>query len=204
MPIEFRLPAHLTQDTAITHVVPSRYRKLRLPIHDTAAAFVSGKWGVLLKQQVHVAESFYAELYIEPTADLSITVVVSQPVIIMQAIVTGNTRMIHPGSHIQLQAGKMGLQYLSPDVEYTIKLTAGQTFRSIYFQTPVTLLDELADTYQQLKEMLRAINTDSSFSTHLPYIRLSASVRMEIEKMKNCPLTGQARTQYYKDRKSVV
>ena len=204
MPIEFRLPAHLTQDTAITHVVPSRYRKLRLPIHDTGTAFLSGKWGILLKQQVQVAESFYAELYIEPTVDLNVTLVVSRPVIIMQAIVTGSTRMIYPDNHIQLQSGKMGLQYLSPDVEYTIRLMAGQPFRSIYFQTPVTLLDELADTYQQLKEMLQTMKTDSRFSAHLPYIRLSASVRTEIEKMKNCPLTGQARTQYYNNRISDV
>lgn len=204
MPIEFRLPGHLTRDAVVTHVVPVRYRKMRLPIEDATAACISGKWGTFLQQQVQVADNSYSELYIEPAEDISVTLVVSQPVIIVHTVVAGNARMIFPDSHIQLQSGKIGLQYLSPEVEYTIQLQAGHPLRSVYFQAPVTLLQELADTYPQLKDMLKTMRSGSGYSAHLPYIRLSAAVRTEMEKMKNCPLAGQARTQYYGNRISDV
>lgn len=204
MPIEFQLPGHLAQDAVVTHAVPARYRKLRLPVEDTTALFMSGNWGTLLKQKVHVGDGFYCELYAEPTTDIEMRLSVTAPSIIMQTMLSGSLRIVYPDGRMQLQPGKIGMQYLAPGVTYTISLTAGQQYRSIYFQTPVTMLEELADTYPQLNDMLDAMKTDSTFSTHLPYIRLSAAVRSEIEKMKNCPLTGQARTQYYNNRISDV
>jgi AraC-like DNA-binding protein len=200
MPIEFRLPGSLTGDAVVTHAVPARYRKLRVPVEDTSVSCISGKWGTFLQQQVEVAENCYCELYIEPAAEITVELVVSRPVIILHTILTGNCRMTYSGNHMLLQSGKIGLQYLSPDVTYTISLSNGQPFRSIYFQTPVTLLEELANAYPQLKDMLQTMNADSSFSAHLPYIRLSAAVRTEMEKMKHCPLTGLPRTQYYTNR----
>jgi AraC-like DNA-binding protein len=204
MPIEFRLPDHLLKDVVVAHAVPSRYRKLRLPIEDTAAFFVSGKWGVLLKQKVHVGDSFYCELYAEPMTDMDLQIAVTEPVIIMQAMVTGSARVAYPDGRMQLQPGKVGMQYMAPGVIYTISLTAGQQYRSVYFQTPSAMLEELTDTYPQIKDMLRTVKASSGFSAHLPYIRLSAAMRSEIEKMKNCPLTGQARALYYNNRISDV
>jgi AraC-like DNA-binding protein len=204
MPIEFRLPEHLIQEAVVTHVVPARYRKLRLPVEDAVASFTSGKWGTLLKQQVHAADSFYCELYAEPLTDITLSFSVTRPVIIMQTMMTGSARINYPDGRMQLQAGKLGLQYLAPGVLYTVSLTAGQQYRSAYFQTPAALLEELEDTYPQLHDLLRAMQNESGFSSHLPYIRLSAAVRTEIEKMRNCPLTGQARAQYYHNRISDV
>lgn len=204
MPIEFRLPDHLAQDAAVTHAVPAHYRKLRLPIEDTAVSFMSGKWGTLLKQKVHVADTFYCELYAEPLIDVDLQLSVTEPVIIMQTMVTGSVRVVYPDNRMQLHPGKVGMQYLAPGVIYTISLTAGQQYRSIYFQTPAAMLEELADTYPQINDMLQTVKTGSSFSAHMPYIRLTAAMRSEIEKMKNCPLAGQARTQYYNNRISDV
>ncbi|PWV50634.1 helix-turn-helix transcriptional regulator [Chitinophaga sp. S165] len=204
MPIEFRLPDHLVQEAVVTHAVPARYRKLRLPIEDTDTLFVSGKWGTLLKQKVKVANSFYCELYAEPTADIDLQISVTTPVIIMQAMVTGNVRVSYSDDRMQLQSGKVGMQYLTPGVVYTVSLTGGQQYRSIYFQTPATMLEELSDTYPQINDMLETVKTGSDFPTHLPYIRLSAAMRSEMEKMKNCPLTGQARALYYNNRISDV
>ncbi len=204
MPIEFRLPDHLVQDAVVAHAVPARYRKLRLPIEDTETLFVSGKWGTLLKQKVKVADSFYCEIYAEPTADVDIQISVTTPVIIMQTMVTGNVRVSYSDKRMQLQPGKVGMQYLTPGIVYTVSLAGGQQYRSIYFQTPVVMLEELADTYPQINDMLETVKTGSGFSTHLPYIRLSAAMRSEMEKMKNCPLTGQARAQYYNNRISDV
>ncbi|SHM93599.1 helix-turn-helix transcriptional regulator [Chitinophaga sp. CF418] len=204
MPIEFRLPHYLVQDVVVTHAVPTRYRKLKLPIEDTAALFLSGKWGAMLKQHVQVADSFYCELYAEPATDMELLLSVTEPVIIMQTMMTGNIRVTYADSRMQLHPGKIGMQYLAPGVTYTISLTAGQHYRSVYFQAPAAMLEELSDTYPQITDMLQTVKTGSGFSTHLPYIRLSAAMRSEIEKMKNCPLTGQARTQYYNNRISDV
>lgn len=204
MPIEFRLPGHLTRDAVVGHVVPTRYRKMKLPIEDATAVSISGKWGTFLEQHVHIAGNIYSELYIDPAEDTSVTMVVSQPVIIINTVVTGNARLAYPDGYVQLQSGKIGLQYLSPDVEYTLQLQGGHPLRTVYFQTPVTLLEELADTYPQLKDVLQTMRSVSCFSAHLPYIRLSAALRTEIEKMKNCPLMGQARTQYYGNRISDI
>jgi AraC-like DNA-binding protein len=204
MPIEFRLPDHLVQDAVVTYAVPARYRKLRLPIEDTETLFVSGKWGTLLQQKVQVADTFYCELYAEPTADVDLQIAVSTPVIIMQTMVTGSVRVSYSDSRMQLHPGKVGMQCLTPGIVYTLSLAGGQQYRSIYFQTPTVMLEELTDTYPQVNDMLQTVKISSNFSAHLPYIRLSAAMRSEIEKMKNCPLTGQARTLYYNNRISDV
>ena len=204
MPIEFRLPDQLAQDVVVTHAVPARYRKMRLPIEDTAALFLSGKWGALLKQKVQVADSFYCELYAEPATDMELLLSVTKPVIIMQTMMTGSIHVMYGDSRMQLQPGKVGMQYLAPGITYTISLTAGQHYRSVYFQTPAAMLEELSDTYPQITDMLQTVKAGNGVSAHLPYIRLSAAMRSEIEKMKNCPLTGQARAQYYNNRISDV
>lgn len=204
MPIEFRLPDNSAQDIAVTHAVPSRCRKLKLPIQDTVALFVSGKCGSLLTQEVQVGDGFYCELYAEPSADMELLFSVNEPLIVMQTVITGNARFTYPGNHLQLQPGKLGMQYLTPGVTYSVRLTAGKQHKSAYFQVLPSMLEDLGDTYPQMNDMLQTIKLNNAATTHLPYIRLSAAIRSEIEKMKNCPLTGQARIQYYNNRISDV
>ncbi|MBW8684147.1 AraC family transcriptional regulator [Chitinophaga rhizophila] len=204
MPIEFRLPGPLAREAVVTHAVPARYRKLRLPVDDTVVYCTSGKWGTLLQQEVQLTDGFYCELYIEPAEDLTITLAVARPLIIVHTVMSGSTRMTYPASHIQLQAGKIGLQYLSSDVEYSIRLTAGEPFRSIYLQAPVAMLQELTGAYPQLHEMLQAVAANSTYAAHLPYIRLNSAVRTEMGKMRCCSLTGQVRNQYYSNRISDI
>lgn len=204
MPIEFRLPDHLMREASVMHSVPARYRKLRLPAEDAAVSLISGAWGTLLKQEVQVAESCYCELYADPAVSMSLQFMVDRPLVIMQAMLTGSARISSTESRLQLPSGKIGLQYLAPGINYAVNLEAGQQYRSVYFQTSLSLLEELSDTYRQLNDLLYCTQQGSRFAAHLPYIRLNATVRMEIEKMRNCSLSGQARTQYYNNRISDV
>jgi AraC-like DNA-binding protein len=145
---------------------------------------------VLITQHVNIADHLYCELYAEPLVNMELQLTVTEPVIIMEVIMSGG--------------GKIAMQYMLPGVSYAISLTAGQKYRAIYFQTPFSLLEGLADTYPPLNDLVMAMRTQHPAALHLPHIRLNTAIRGEIEKMKNCPLSGQARIHYYNNRISDV
>lgn len=200
MPLKFHLPGNIAQETVTAQAVPGCYRKFRIPIEDTQATCLSGQWGVMIRQQVPVKDSVYTELYAEPKKNTDLTVSVKEPVIIMQIMLTGSFRLMHPDGYISLQTSKIGLLYLAPGTSYKISLTGGNKYRAVYFQVPLSLLEGLSEAYPLLNDMLAANGQPVPFK--LPNIRLSAAHRTEIEKIKNCSLTEPARNLYIKNRVS--
>lgn len=200
MPLKFHLPGNIAQETVTARAVPGCYRKLRIPIEDTQATCVSGNWGVMIHQQVPVKDSVYNEMYAEPLADMDLFVSVTEPVIIMQVMISGSFRLSHPDGYISLQTGKIGLLYLAPGVSYKMSLPGGNKYRAVYFRVPLSLLEGLSEAYPLLNDMLASNGQDVPFK--LPNIRVSAAHRTEIEKMKNCSLVGLARNLYINNRVS--
>ncbi|MVT12490.1 helix-turn-helix transcriptional regulator [Chitinophaga tropicalis] len=198
MPLKFHLPGNIAQETVTAQAVPGCYRKLRIPIEDAQATCVSGHWGVMIRQQVPVKDSVYNELYAEPLIDMELSVSVTEPLIIVQVMLTGNLRLSYPNGHISLQTGKIGLLYLAPGVPYKISFTGGNKYRAVYFRVPLSLLEGLSEAYPLLNDMLASYGQDVPLK--LPNIRVSAAHRTEIEKMKNCYLAGPARNLYINNR----
>lgn len=202
MPIKFHLPGNIARDAVMVHNMPDRYRKLRLPIEDTQTSCVFGHWGAIISQQIPVEDNTYCELYAEALTDMDLYMSVSRPVVIIQIMLTGTMRLIHPEGQIPLQTNKIGLLYLAPGLSYKLVLAEDRKYRAVYFQVPLSLMKRLSGTYPQLNNIISAYDQDSP--ARLSAIRLSSAHRIEIEKIQNCDLVGQARGQYIHNRISDV
>jgi AraC-like DNA-binding protein len=94
----------------------------------------------------------------------------------------------------------MNMQYLGPNVPSPLKLLAHQVYHAIYIEPSVSLLTQLDSTYSLLSELTTAFVGLSKSVIELPSGKYSGAVRVELDKIKNNPLIGDARTKYCDNR----
>lgn len=181
MPVNISLP-----DGKVLSELPTRYRQLALNIPGTSVQFISGRWGVFINQSVEIAGHLYSELYAEITSsDLSLTLSSPSPVIFLQ---------------MSLNSSHFCMRYLGPDVSIPLPLSAHKIYHSIYIEPSVSLLSQLLSTYSMLSKLMTAFVGLYKSVIELPYGRYSGTVRIELDKIKNNQLTGDARIKYYDNR----
>ncbi|SEW37145.1 Helix-turn-helix domain-containing protein [Chitinophaga sp. YR573] len=181
MPVNISLP-----DGKVLSELPTRYRKLALNIPRTSVQFISSRWGVFINQSVEIAGHVYREQYVEVTSsDLSLTLSSTTPVIFLQ---------------VSLNSTHLCMRYLGPDVSIPLHLSANKIYHTIYIEPSVSLLSQLLSTYSMLSELMTAFSGLYKSTLELPYSKYSGTVRVELDKIKNNLLTGDARTKYYDNR----
>ena len=197
MPIQIRLPQ--TLETKVTYALPNRYRKMQLSIPETAVEYTSGNWGMLLQQQVLIENHTYSEQNIIPLVDLELLFSTTEPAIILQIILSENMPVIYPDGSASIKGKRIGMQYMSPEMPYRICLQAGQQYHTAYISLSLSLLEGLRGAFPLLSDLF-----NTSTPLLLPFDRLSALMRAELDKMKNSVLSGQALTQYANNRISDI
>jgi AraC-like DNA-binding protein len=187
MPISISLP-----DGKVLSELPPRYRKFQLTIPGTSVEFISGRFGVLINQTVEIAGHLYRDQYAELFHDTHLVLSSPTPVIFLQVLLSGHD------SHTR--RGHLSMHYLGPDVTIPLKLLAHQPYHAIYIEPSITLLNDLLVTYSMLSELLSAFIALTESAIELPYGKYSGTVRLELDKIQNNVLTGDARNKYYDNR----
>lgn len=180
--MQIRLPEAL--EAVVTYALPNRYRKMQLSMPETTVVCSSGNWGTLLHQQVLIENHIYSEQNIIPLVDMELSFATTEPAIMLQ---------------ILLSEKRIGMQYMTPDMPYTMYLQAGHQYHIAYIRLSITLLEGLTGAFPLLSDLF-----NTSKSLFLPFDRLSSLMRTELDKMKSSVLNGQALTQYANNRISDI
>lgn len=197
MPIQITLPDGL--ETGIRYTLPSRYRKMQLSLPETTVMYTSGDWGMLLDQQVQIENQLYSEQNIITHTDLELSFSTTEPAIILQIILSENMPIEYPDGSTVLEGKRIGMQYMLPGMPYKVDLQANQQYHTAHIRLSPSLLAGLSQAFPLLSDLF-----NTSTPLLLPFDRLSASIRAELDKMKNSVLSGQALTQYASNRISDI
>jgi AraC-like DNA-binding protein len=197
MPIQIQIPVET--GNVVTHVIPNQYRKLKLTLPETEVLYNSGNWGMLIHQQALLENHLYSEQYLVPLVDMELSFATTEPAIILQIILSDEMEITYPGGQTKQQGRKMGMQFMLPEMPYTMQLYAGQQYHTAHIKISRQLLEGLCDAFPLLIELF---NTSTSFL--LPPERFSALMRAELDKMKSSALSGQALIHYFNNRISDV
>jgi AraC-like DNA-binding protein len=92
------------------------------------------------------------------------------------------------------------MHYLGPDVAIPVNFSARQVYHIIYIEPAISLLRDLLATYSLLSQLMTAFVGLYKSVIELPHGKYSGTVRVELDKIKNNLLTGDARTKYYDNR----
>src|SRR3954467_3587267 len=119
MPMIFHLPPSLANEADTTDHIPVRHRRLQLPFAGTNTVYTTGAKGTFIHQQVQIGDHLYVEQYFEPAADIEIHISVTDPLLVLYGMLSGNLNLKYPDGRMFSQSKKRALHYLPKGFSYT-------------------------------------------------------------------------------------
>jgi len=191
----FQLPEALVNQVITTDLIPLRHRKLQLPFNETTIQYTYGSAGTFLNQYVQIEDYLYGEQYFETLVNTEIHITVTEPMLVLYGMLSGDLLLRYPDGRIFPQSNKRAMHFLTPGVHYAAYLLKGHKYHSVYISPSLSLLTSLAGSYPHLLQLLKADR-----HSVLPYSKFSKKAHKELEKMKNWIIPGKASNIYHTSR----